>query len=128
MRKSLSLTVSISMSILLLSACTRHYLNPFPGFNPYHMLNPPLIQHYQKPDTIGHTDRDKRIKDTKECGVISHRNGLLDYDINYNNISNAEARKRGRRIHQCMLDKGYIFLDKKECVDGKNDRLTGLCN
>ena len=39
-----------------------------------------------------------------------------------------QMSKRRKKIESCMKNKGYVYLGATECVDGKNNKLTGLCN
>ena len=109
----------------LLSACNT--FNVVPGYNPYVSLAPPVIQGWQKADNVGRTNVDKRWQDFQSCGVKNYNNGTLDLSVEYSNMSTNDVIKRRRRIESCMKNKGYIYLGSK-CVDGKNNKLTGLCN
>ncbi|WP_327193798.1 hypothetical protein [Psychrobacter sp. PL15] len=91
-------------------------------------LSPPYIQHFQKPDTIGHTNVDRRWQDFQSCGVKAYRDGNLDLNTRYPGMTSAQVSKRSEKIRSCMKNKGYIYLGETECVDGKNNKLTGLCN
>ena len=91
-------------------------------------LSPPYIQHFQKPDTIGRTNVDKRWQDFQNCGVKTYRDGSLDLNVVYPNMTIEQARQRSNKIESCMDNKDYIFIKTTECVDGKNNKLTGLCN
>ena len=119
-------TIYLLIFGILLSACSAFYV--VPGYNPYVSLDPPTIQHWQKPNTVGHTNVDKRWQDAQECGVKNFRNGSLDLSNKYPGMTIEDIRKRSKSISACMENKGYIYLKNTECVDGKNNKLTGLCN
>jgi hypothetical protein len=110
----------------ILSACNT--FNVVPGYSPYVSLNPPTIQHWQKPNTIGRTNVDKRWQDAQECGVKNYVNGTLDLSVSYPGMTTEQVKQRSKSISTCMENKGYIYLKNTECVDGKNNKLTGLCN
>ena len=110
----------------VLSACNT--FNVVPGYSPYVSLNPPTIQHYQKPNTIGHTDPKQRWQDFQDCGVKNFRDGSLDLSNAYPGMTTEQIKQRSIAISSCMENKGYIYLKNTECVDGKNNKLTGLCN
>ncbi len=119
-------TIYLLIFGVLLSACSAFYV--VPGYDPYVSLSPPYIQHWQKPDTIGRTNVDKRWQDFQNCGVKTYRDGSLDLNVVYPNMTIEQARQRSNKIESCMDNKGYIFIKTTECVDGKNNKLTGLCN
>jgi len=111
----------------LLSACGA--FNVVPGYSPYVSLSPPTIQRYQKPGSVGSTDTDQRWEDFKSCGVKSFNEGSLDFNTQYAGMSGEDVGKRSKSIRDCIKkDKGYVFINTKQCVDGKNNKLTGLCN
>ena len=110
----------------VLSACNT--FNVVPGYSPYVSLNPPTIQHYQKPNTIGRTNVDKRWQDFQSCGVKKYFDGNLDLNTQYSDMTGEQVKKRRLSIESCMKNEGYIYLGATECVDGKNNKLTGLCN
>ncbi|MEC5211423.1 hypothetical protein RCH20_002507 [Psychrobacter sp. PL15] len=116
----------LSILAVILSACSAFYV--VPGYNPYVSLDPPTIQHWQKPNTIGHTNVDKRWQDAQECGVKNYVNGTLDLSVSYPGMTTEQVKQRSKSISTCMENKGYIYLKNTECVDGKNNKLTGLCN
>ena len=116
----------LSILAVLLSACSAFYV--VPGYNPYVSLDPPTIQHYQKPNTIGHTDPKQRWQDFQDCGVKNFRDGSLDFNNRYPGMTSEDVSKRSKAIRSCIKNKGYIHLKNTECVDGKNNKLTGLCN
>ncbi|MEC5211424.1 hypothetical protein RCH20_002508 [Psychrobacter sp. PL15] len=118
--------IYLSIFAVLLSACSAFYV--VPGYDPYVSLSPPYIQHFQKPDTIGHTNVDRRWQDFQSCGVKAYRDGNLDLNTRYPGMTSAQVSKRSEKIRSCMKNKGYIYLGETECVDGKNNKLTGLCN
>jgi hypothetical protein len=111
----------------VLSACNT--FNVVPGYSPYVSLAPPVIQGWQKADTIGHTNVDKRWQDFQSCGVKKYFDGTLDFNTQYPGMTSEDVSKRSKAIRDCIKDKkGYIFIKTTECVDGKNNKLTGLCN
>ncbi len=110
----------------VLSACSAFYV--VPGYDPYVSLSPPYIQHFQKPDTIGRTNVDKRWQDFQSCGVKNFRDGSLDLSNEYPGMTTEDVIRRSKSIEACIDKKGYIFIKTTECVDGKNNKLTGLCN
>ena len=121
----LSLT-GVGALLSVLTACSMFYV--VPGYDPYVELDPPYIQHYQKPDTIGYTDPEQRWKDFQDCGVKKFNHGNLDLSVRYSGMTSEDVIKRNKAIRECIKkDKGYIFIKVTQCVDGKNDRLTGLC-
>ncbi|QLB12877.1 hypothetical protein EV697_10814 [Bisgaardia hudsonensis] len=81
----------------------------------------PAIAHYQKPDTIGHTNSEQRLKDALACGAkdSSLQNLPSDYTIN---------GKFYKYFEDCMQDKGYRHLYPAECgyMNPKWDE--GKCN
>lgn len=110
----------------VLSACNT--FNVVPGYSPYVSLNPPTIQHWQKPNTIGRTNVDKRWQDAKKCGVKTYRDGNLDLSVRYPGMTTEQIKQRSIAISSCMESKGYVYIKTTECVDGKNNKSTGLCN
>ncbi|WP_353103427.1 hypothetical protein [Psychrobacter sp. AH5] len=110
----------------VLSACNT--FNVVPGYSPYVSLSPPYIQHWQKSDTIGRTNVDKRWQDFQSCGVKKYFDGNLDLTVVYPDMTVEQMSKRRKKIESCMKNKGYVYLGATECVDGKNNKLTGLCN
>ena len=116
----------LSVLTILLSACSAFYV--VPGYDPYVSLSPPYIQHFQKPDTIGRTNVDKRWQDFQNCGVKTYRDGNLDLNTRYPGMTSEQVSKRRKSIEACIDKKGYIFIKTTECVDGKNNKSTGLCN
>ena len=121
----LSLT-SVGALLSVLTACSMFYV--VPGYDPYVELDPPYIQQFQKPDTIGHTDPEQRWKDFQDCGVKNFNHGTLDINNRYPGMTSEDVTKRNKAIHDCIDNKGYIFIKVRQCVDGENNRLTGLCN
>jgi len=111
---------------VLLSACGA--FNVVPGYNPYVSLAPPYIQGWQKPDTIGHTDVNQRRKDFQSCGVKNFRDGHMDLNNRYPGMTSDDVTMRSKKIRSCIKKKGYVYLGETECVDGKNNKLSGLCN
>ena len=85
-------------------------------------------QGWQKADTVGRTNVDKRRQDFQSCGVKNFRDGSLDLNNRYPGMTSEDVSKRSKAIRSCMKNKGYIYLGETECVDGKNNKLTGLCN
>ncbi|QLB12876.1 hypothetical protein EV697_10813 [Bisgaardia hudsonensis] len=81
----------------------------------------PAIAHYQKPNTIGHTDSEQRLKDALACGAkdSSLQNKPSHYTIN---------GKFYEYFEDCMQDKGYRHLYPAECgyMNPKWDK--GKCN
>ena len=116
----------LSILAVILSACSAFYV--VPGYDPYVSLSPPYIQHWQKPNTIGRTNVDKRWQDAKECGVKTYRDGNLDLSVRYPGMTTEQIKQRSIAISSCMESKGYVYIKTTECVDGKNNKLTGLCN
>ena len=116
----------LSILAVILSACSAFYV--VPGYDPYVSLSPPYIQHWQKPNTIGRTNVDKRWQDFQSCGVKKYFDGNLDLNNRYPGMTSNQVSERSNKIESCMDNKGYIFIKTKECVDGKNNKLTGLCN
>ncbi len=110
----------------VLSACNT--FNVVPGYSPYVSLAPPQIQGWQKADTVGRSNVDKRWQDFQSCGVKNFRDGSLDLNNRYPGMTSEDVSKRSKAIRSCMKNKGYIYLGETECVDGKNNKLTGLCN
>lgn len=119
-------TIYLLIFGVLLSACSAFYV--VPGYDPYVSLAPPVIQGWQKADTIGHTNVDKRWQDFQSCGVKIYRDGNLDLTVRYPGMTTEQVKQRSIAISSCMKNKGYIYLGETECVDGKNNKLTGLCN
>lgn len=119
-------TLFLSVLAVLLSACNT--FNVVPGYNPYVSLDPPLIQHWQKENSIGRTNVDKRWQDFQSCGVKKYFDGNLDLTVVYPDMTVEQMSKRRKKIESCMKNKGYVYLGATECVDGKNNKLTGLCN
>ena len=117
----------LRMFSAILSACNT--FNVVSGYSPYVSLNPPTIQHYQKPNTIGHTDPKQRWQDFQSCGVKKYFDGTLDFNTQYPGMTSEDVSKRSKAIRDCIKDKkGYVFIKTTQCVDGKNNKLTGLCN
>ena len=119
-------TIYLLIFAVLLSACSAFYV--VPGYSPYVSLAPPQIQGWQKADTIGRTNVDKRWQDFQSCGVKIYRDGHLDLNVQYPGMTSNQVSERSKKIRSCMKNKGYIYLGETECVDGKNNKLTGLCN
>ena len=119
-------TIYLLIFAVLLSACSAFYV--VPGYSPYVSLAPPQIQRWQKSDTIGHTDSKQRWQDFQGCGVKNFRDGSLDLSNEYPGMTTEDVIRRSKAIRSCMKNKGYIYLGETECVDGKNNKLTGLCN
>ena len=116
----------LSVLAILLSACSAFYV--VPGYDPYVSLSPPYIQHFQKPDTIGRTNVDKRWQDFQSCGVKAYRDGNLDLNTRYPGMTSEQVSKRRKSIEACIHKNGYIFIKPTECGDSQNNKLTGLCN
>lgn len=125
LKTALSLT-SVGLLLSVLTACSMFYV--VPGYDPYVELDPPYIQQFQKPDTIGHTDPEQRWKDFQDCGVKNFNHGTLDINNRYPGMTSEDVTKRNKAIHDCIDNKGYVFIKVRQCVDGENNRLTGLCN
>ena len=66
----------LSILAVILSACSAFYV--VPGYSPYVSLAPPQIQGWQKADTIGRTNVDRRWQDFQDCGVKKYFDGTLD--------------------------------------------------
>ncbi len=105
-----------------------------PKYNPDIYAAPPMIQGYQKEETIGHTDVKQREQDLFACGVRNLNDGTLDMDsidsIGVNSkyaiefIDAVDARRN--MINSCMGSKGYILINPLDCVyKGKSN---GRCN
>ena len=118
--------IFLSILAVLLSAFSAFYV--VPGYSPNVSLSPPLIQHWQKENIIGHTNVDKRWQDFQSCGVKKYFDGNLDLTVVYPDMTVEQMSKRRKKIESCMKNKGYVYLGATECVDGKNNKLTGLCN
>lgn len=73
-------------------------------------LSPPYIQHFQKPDTIGRTNVDKRWQDFQNCGFKTYRDGNLDLNTRYPGMTSEQVSKRRKSIEACIDKKGYIFI------------------
>ena len=116
----------LSILAVILSACSAFYV--VPGYSPYVSLAPPQIQGWQKADTIGRTNVDRRWQDFQDCGVKKYFDGTLDLNTRYPGMTSNQVSERSQKIRSCMKNKGYIYLGATECVDGKNNKLTGLCN
>lgn len=119
-------TIYLLIFAVLLSACSAFYV--VPGYSPYVSLAPPQIQGWQKADTVDRTNVDKRRQDFQSCGVKNFRDGSLDLSNEYPGMTTEDVIRRSKAIRSCMKNKGYIYLGETECVDGKNNKLTGLCN
>ena len=83
----------------ILSACNT--FNVVPGYSPYVSLNPPTIQHWQKPNTIGRTNVDKRWQDAKKCGVKTYRDGNLDLSVRYPGMTTEQIKQRSEPPRYC---------------------------
>lgn len=91
----------------------------------------PYVQTFQNPQTMGHTNVQKRRNDLYECGV-DRKFSLNSWDNKF--IRNgvppgetiAEHDARTKKIEDCMKSKGYVLLDFSEC--GPRKKPSGLCN
>ncbi|MBP6345016.1 MAG: hypothetical protein KA346_03790 [Neisseriaceae bacterium] len=113
----------VLMSIAL-SGCIP--IRVIPKYNPDIYLAPPVIQGYQKTDTIGHTDTEQRWKDLQACGVKNYSDGRLDLSVAYSGMTTQDVIERRKAISTCMEEKGYVIYNRSKCI--KNKKLTGLCN
>ncbi len=91
----------------------------------------PYVQTFQKPQTLGHTNVQKRRQDLYDCGV-DRKHSLNSWDETFRRASLkpgetlAEQKARMTRVENCMKGKGYVMLDFGEC--GPLKKPTGLCN
>lgn len=91
----------------------------------------PYIQTFQKPETMGHTNVQKRRNDLYECGV-NKKLSLNSWDEKFrrNALQPGETIDqlitRTNKVEHCMKSKGYVLLDFGEC--GPLKKPSGLCN
>ncbi|WP_336194806.1 hypothetical protein [Hafnia paralvei] len=91
----------------------------------------PYVQTFQKPQTMGHTDVQKRRDDLYECGV-NKKFSLNSWDEKFrrNSLQAGETMEqldtRTKKVEGCMKSKGYVLLDFSEC--GPRKKPSGLCN
>ncbi|MBP6861251.1 MAG: hypothetical protein KBC57_02690 [Neisseriaceae bacterium] len=111
------------MSIAL-SGCIP--IRVIPKYNPNIYGLPPLVQGYQKTETIGHTDPDLRWRDLQSCGVRQYNEGRLDIGGSRPGETSTQVIARRDRINGCMKAKGYVIYSPERCM--KNKKPTGLCN
>ncbi|MDA3977539.1 hypothetical protein [Gallibacterium sp. AGMB14963] len=83
----------------------------------------PLIAGYQKPETLGKTDSNKRWNDWVSCG-----GKYGDINIDYYPQNYKLNGKFYTGLRQCMLEKGYIFLPPAQCGYQEPKYNTGKCN
>lgn len=83
----------------------------------------PLIAGYQKPETLGKTDSNKRWNDWVSCG-----GKYGDINIDYYPQNYKLNGKFYTGLDQCMLEKGYIFLPPAQCGYQNPKWDTGKCN
>lgn len=89
----------------------------------------PYSQTFQKPATLGHTDRVQRKADLYACGVDKR----IDVDSptwgrgsSYEGESTKQFFARIEKVEACMKGKGYQVLGFDEC--GPLKAPTGKCN
>jgi hypothetical protein len=89
----------------------------------------PYAQTFQKPATLGHTDRAQRRADLYACGV----NKNLDVDRKiwlrgqlYPGETIEQMMTRVESVESCMKGKGYEVLGFNQC--GPLKAPTGKCN
>ncbi|MBP6861254.1 MAG: hypothetical protein KBC57_02705 [Neisseriaceae bacterium] len=109
---------------IVLSGCVP--IRVIPKYNSDIYLAPPVIQGYQKKETIGHTDPDQRWKDLQVCGVVDYNRGDLDLNASAPGESSKQVIARRENISACMKAKGYVIYSNLRCI--KNKKPTGLCN
>lgn len=91
----------------------------------------PYIQTFQKPETMGHTNVQKRRNDLYECGV-NKKLSLNSWDEKFrrNALQPGETIDqlitRTNKVEDCMKSKEYVLLDFGEC--GPLKKPSGLCN
>ncbi len=86
-----------------------------------------VIQTWQKPDTIGHTDAVQRKKDFLACGVKKFFGGTLDFNTRYPGMTSDQVDQRKAKMYQCIKAKGYISVGPtSQCT--KNGVDLGKCN
>lgn len=91
----------------------------------------PYVQTFQKPQTMGHTDVQKRREDLYECGV-DKKYSINSWDDTFrrNSLQPGETidqlDTRTKKVEECMVSKGYVIHDFSEC--GPRKKPSGLCN
>ncbi|XDZ50083.1 hypothetical protein AB8Q18_07670 [Neisseriaceae bacterium CLB008] len=113
----------LMLSGTVLSGCLIRVVTPVNLDAEYY---PPPIQGYQKTDTIGHTDPDRRWHDLQTCGVQKYNGGRLDLNGQGPEETVKQVIARRDKIYQCMEAKGYVIYSIERCI--KNRKPTGLCN
>ncbi|MGO3859013.1 MAG: hypothetical protein ACTJHL_07170 [Neisseriaceae bacterium] len=113
----------LMLSGTVLSGCLIRVVTPVNLDGQYY---PPPVQGYQKKDSIGYTDPDRRWRDLQDCGVKQYNEGNLDVGASRAEETVKQVIARRDRIYQCMEVKGYVIYSPERCI--KNRKPTGLCN
>jgi hypothetical protein len=114
----------ITILLFILTACIP--IRVISKYNPDIYNGYKAIQAYQKKETIGHTDLQQREADIIECGVINLREGNLDLNTRYPNMTSDQVTIRHKNIDNCMKNKGYIIHSAEYCTN--KGKPIGFCN
>ncbi|PIT20864.1 hypothetical protein [Snodgrassella communis] len=114
----------ITIWLFILTACVPIRVIPKYSLDIYNGYK--AIQAYQKKETIGHTDLQQREADIIECGVINLREGNLDLNTRYPNMTSDQVTIRHKNIDNCMKNKGYIIHSTEYCTN--KGKPIGFCN
>ncbi|TCK01873.1 hypothetical protein EV694_0507 [Volucribacter psittacicida] len=81
----------------------------------YNYFDYPDITKYQKPDSLGNTNKEQRWQDAISCGAKYTEDGWVHKTVPRLDDFDEENVNGIRKFALCMKDKGYYFANPTEC-------------
>ncbi|MDG6894666.1 hypothetical protein [Volucribacter amazonae] len=75
----------------------------------------PDITRYQKPDSLGNTNKEQRWQDAISCGAKYTEDGWIDKTLPRVDDFSGKNVNGIRKFALCMKDKGYYIANPTEC-------------